>query len=119
MQPYGGGVSTSSETKLALEQAVRKRAYALWEEEGGPDECILCQAPGGCYCIILVKPVVSAYRTFALQGLELGPIRRVAFHALLQECFRVPPTAQHLPCIGFFLRRRPAFFPGNTSRLNH
>jgi hypothetical protein len=34
LQPYGDQVSTSSETKLELEQAVRERAYLLWEEEG-------------------------------------------------------------------------------------
>ncbi|MDP2355886.1 MAG: DUF2934 domain-containing protein [Beijerinckiaceae bacterium] len=37
MQPYGDLVSSDSETRLALEQAVRERAYLLWEEEGRPD----------------------------------------------------------------------------------
>lgn len=37
MQPYGDEISTTSETKLGLEQAVRDRAYALWDEEGRPD----------------------------------------------------------------------------------
>jgi hypothetical protein len=37
MQPHGDEISTTSETKLALEQAVRERAYALWEEEGRPE----------------------------------------------------------------------------------
>jgi hypothetical protein len=34
MQPYGDEISTTSETKLGLEQAVRERAYFLWEQEG-------------------------------------------------------------------------------------
>ena len=37
LQPSDDDVSTSSETKLGLEQAVRERAYALWEEEGRPE----------------------------------------------------------------------------------
>lgn len=37
MQPYGDKLSSSSETKLGLEQAVRDRAYALWDEEGRPE----------------------------------------------------------------------------------
>lgn len=36
MQPYGDRVSTSSETKLGLEQAIRERAYFLWQEDGRP-----------------------------------------------------------------------------------
>ena len=43
LQPYGDGIGTTSETKLGLEQAVRERAYLLWEQEGRPegraDEC--------------------------------------------------------------------------------
>jgi hypothetical protein len=34
MQPYGDEISTTSETKLGLEQAVRECAYFLWEQEG-------------------------------------------------------------------------------------
>jgi hypothetical protein len=34
MQPYGDEISTTSETKLGLEQTVRERAYFLWEQEG-------------------------------------------------------------------------------------
>ena len=34
IEPYGDKVSSTSETKLGLEQAVRERAYALWEQEG-------------------------------------------------------------------------------------
>ncbi len=37
MQPYGDEVRTDSETKLGLEQAVRERAYLLWEQEGRPE----------------------------------------------------------------------------------
>ena len=37
LQPYGDLVRSNSETKLGLEQAVRERAYALWEEEGRQD----------------------------------------------------------------------------------
>src|SRR3954452_1187743 len=37
MQPYGDEISTTSETKLGLEQAVRERAYLLWEQEGRPE----------------------------------------------------------------------------------
>jgi hypothetical protein len=37
MQPYGDEISTTSETKLGLEQAVRERAYFLWEQEGRPE----------------------------------------------------------------------------------
>ena len=34
MRAYGDLVSSNSETKLELDQAVRERAYLLWEEEG-------------------------------------------------------------------------------------
>jgi hypothetical protein len=37
MQPYGDEISTTSETTLGLEQAVRERAYFLWEQEGRPE----------------------------------------------------------------------------------
>ena len=37
MEPYGDEVSVTSETKLGLEQAVRERAYALWDQEGRPE----------------------------------------------------------------------------------
>lgn len=37
MEPYGDEISSTSETKLGLEQAVRERAYALWEQEGRPE----------------------------------------------------------------------------------
>lgn len=37
MEPYGDEISSNSETKLGLEQAVRERAYALWEQEGRPE----------------------------------------------------------------------------------
>lgn len=37
MEPYGDEISSSSETKLSLEQAVRERAYSLWEQEGRPE----------------------------------------------------------------------------------
>jgi hypothetical protein len=37
MQPYGDEISTDSETKHGLEQAVRERAYLLWEQEGRPE----------------------------------------------------------------------------------
>lgn len=37
MQPYGDDISTASETKPALEQDVRERAYAIWEKEGRPE----------------------------------------------------------------------------------
>jgi len=34
LQPSEDEISTTSETKLGLEQAVRERAYLLWEQEG-------------------------------------------------------------------------------------
>jgi DUF2934 family protein len=37
LQPYGDKIRTDSETKRGLEQAVRERAYLLWEEEGCPE----------------------------------------------------------------------------------
>lgn len=37
MQPYGDEIRTDSETKPGLEQAVRERAYFLWEQEGRPE----------------------------------------------------------------------------------
>lgn len=37
LQPSGDEIGTMSETRLGLEQLVRERAYALWEQEGRPD----------------------------------------------------------------------------------
>jgi hypothetical protein len=37
MAPYGDDLDQSSETKSGLEQSVRERAYALWEQDGRPD----------------------------------------------------------------------------------
>ncbi|WP_306751617.1 DUF2934 domain-containing protein [Paracoccus actinidiae] len=37
LQPSSDEISTTSETKLGLEQVVREQAYALWEQEGRPD----------------------------------------------------------------------------------
>jgi hypothetical protein len=37
MSPYGDDLERSSETKSGLEQSVRERAYALWEQDGRPD----------------------------------------------------------------------------------
>jgi hypothetical protein len=37
MAPYGDEVDRNSETKLGLDQAVRERAYALWEKDGCPE----------------------------------------------------------------------------------
>ena len=36
MAPYGDDVAGRSETKAALEQTVRERAYFLWEQDGCP-----------------------------------------------------------------------------------
>jgi hypothetical protein len=38
MSPYGDHLERSSETKDGLEQSVRERAYALWEQEGRPNK---------------------------------------------------------------------------------
>ena len=35
--PYGDPKDFRTETKSALEQSVRERAYFLWEADGGPD----------------------------------------------------------------------------------
>ena len=37
MSPYGDDLERSSETKDGLEQEVRERAYALWEQDGRLD----------------------------------------------------------------------------------
>jgi hypothetical protein len=37
MAPYGDDLQSDSETKFGLDQAVRERAYLLWESEGRPD----------------------------------------------------------------------------------
>ena len=37
MAPYGDELEKTSETKLGLEQAVRERAYLLWEKDGCPE----------------------------------------------------------------------------------
>jgi hypothetical protein len=37
MAPYGDDLAGNSETKVGLEQAVRERAYLLWEQEGRPE----------------------------------------------------------------------------------
>ena len=37
MSSYGDNVQSNSETKLGLEQAVRERAYGLWEQDGRPE----------------------------------------------------------------------------------
>ena len=39
MAPYGDDVEQSAETKVALEQSVRERAYLLWEADGRPEGC--------------------------------------------------------------------------------
>ncbi|CAN7492072.1 DUF2934 domain-containing protein [Caballeronia sp. LjRoot34] len=36
MSSYGDNVQGDSETKVGLEQAVRERAYALWQRDGSP-----------------------------------------------------------------------------------
>jgi hypothetical protein len=38
MSPYGDEVRGDSETKVGLEQAVRTRAHALWEQDGRPED---------------------------------------------------------------------------------
>jgi hypothetical protein len=37
LEPYGDKVDVRSETKPGLEQAVRERAYHLWEQDGCPE----------------------------------------------------------------------------------
>jgi len=37
LEPYGDEEPASSQTKQALDQIVRERAYLLWEQEGCPD----------------------------------------------------------------------------------
>jgi hypothetical protein len=37
MAPYGDNLETNSETKSGLDQAVRERAYLLWEKDGCPE----------------------------------------------------------------------------------
>lgn len=37
MEPVDDDVSCLSETRVGLDQAVRERAHALWEEEGRPE----------------------------------------------------------------------------------
>jgi hypothetical protein len=37
LAPYGDNRDTSSETRETLEQAVRERAYFLWELDGRPE----------------------------------------------------------------------------------
>ncbi|WP_250501307.1 DUF2934 domain-containing protein [Caballeronia sp. GAWG1-5s-s] len=37
MAPYGDDIERNSETKRALDEAVRERAYLLWETDGRPD----------------------------------------------------------------------------------
>ena len=37
MAPYGDDLEKNSETRLGLDQAVRERAYLLWEKDGRPD----------------------------------------------------------------------------------
>lgn len=37
LQPSSDEISTTSQTRLGLEQVVREQAYALWEQEGRPD----------------------------------------------------------------------------------
>jgi hypothetical protein len=37
LQPFGDTLSSNSETKVALEQEVRERAYYLWDADGRPE----------------------------------------------------------------------------------
>ena len=37
LRPYGDAHDVMTETKAALEQSVKARAYALWEQAGQPD----------------------------------------------------------------------------------
>lgn len=37
LEPYGDNVDINVETKDSLEQAVRERAYFLWEQDGCPE----------------------------------------------------------------------------------
>jgi hypothetical protein len=37
MEPYGDKLNSNSETKVALEQMVRERAYLIWEQDGRPE----------------------------------------------------------------------------------
>ncbi|WP_244173713.1 DUF2934 domain-containing protein, partial [Caballeronia temeraria] len=37
MAPYGDDLQGNSETRKGLGQAVRERAYLLWEKEGRPE----------------------------------------------------------------------------------
>jgi hypothetical protein len=37
LAPYGDDIDSNSETKRALDEAVRERAYLLWECDGRPD----------------------------------------------------------------------------------
>jgi hypothetical protein len=37
LAPYGDELKQDSETKRGLNQAVRERAYLLWQQEGSPD----------------------------------------------------------------------------------
>ena len=40
LSSYGDEVQRDSETKVGLEQAVRERAYALWEQDGRPKRAL-------------------------------------------------------------------------------
>lgn len=37
MEPFGDTISSTSETKLGLEQAIRESAHHLWENDGRPE----------------------------------------------------------------------------------
>ncbi|MDB5361540.1 MAG: hypothetical protein JWO51_2837 [Rhodospirillales bacterium] len=37
LAPYGDDVAADSETKVGLEQAIRERAYLLWEQDGSQE----------------------------------------------------------------------------------